>query len=176
MNRHTLIADLTTAPHRIYEAESQLLSAICAQHAAKDRLADAEAALYVSGQIDGKNAEIRAAQLREHTLPLQCTLRDAETARRRCEATLAYERDTFEALRAIAALLGPDQSLCVQVERWKHVHESRNDLVLKYLIATTPPVVLHIGTTPEEALAKLAAHFAPPTAPDLESVGEIGPE
>ena len=62
-----LIEKLYELPKLIEDAENAVIKDVQAIQGAKERLADEQDRLLTNGSIDGKNAEIRAAQLRERT-------------------------------------------------------------------------------------------------------------
>lgn len=96
---------LQTLPRDIKEAENDLVEGITGLQEDKDLLADKEAELLVNGKIDGKNAEIRAAQMRELTKVERNNVTLSENNVSRIKAKLNAAVNEFKAWRAIAGLL-----------------------------------------------------------------------
>lgn len=67
MNRQIVIEQLEKLPTQIETAEMRILQLQIKLDTSKEELKDREGELQLEGAIDGKNAEIRAAQLREMT-------------------------------------------------------------------------------------------------------------
>lgn len=96
---------LQTLPRAIGEAENDLVEGITELQEDKDLLADKEADLLVNGKIDGKNAEIRAAQMRELTKMERNKVSLSENNVSRIKARLNAAGNEFKAWRSIAGLL-----------------------------------------------------------------------
>lgn len=111
MNRDDLITALITLPGTIREAEDALLDATRAVQRAKSAHGATVAALYVNEMLTGKNKETRDAQEFDATVEVRAILTEAENALAVKRANLAHLRDEFSALRAVAALLGPEVTL-----------------------------------------------------------------
>ncbi len=88
-------------------AESSVIGAGFALDEAKAALADREAELLIrdDSPINGKNAEIRAAQMRQETTAERQAIQEAEAALLKEKATLNKLLNEFKALRAIVAML-----------------------------------------------------------------------
>jgi chromosome segregation ATPase len=106
MDRQELIGRLLALPEEIAAAERELLTVENDRQSLCAELQRQEDALHLSGRIDGKNAEIRGAQLREHTWELQDALAniDREIAGRKLEVRRLNQE--LLSLRAVAQLLG----------------------------------------------------------------------
>lgn len=90
------------------EAEERLLKAQAAYDRAKEALADAEAALLLGRgevQIDGKNAEVRAAQIREATAAERRAVQEASKELALARAQVEVRRQELSTWRAIARLV-----------------------------------------------------------------------
>ncbi len=96
---------LQDLPEAIEEAENELVEVNAELFSAKDLLADKEAELLVNGKIDGKNAEIRAAQMRGATKQEReaVTLFESDVARAKVKLNVVLNK--FKAYLAIAGLL-----------------------------------------------------------------------
>ncbi len=101
-----IVQELIDIPEEIKEAQEHVLDKSETLERVKAALKDREAELLLNGQIDGKNAEQRAAQMREKTKDLlgQVNKLEAELAKAKMELDHACNR--FKALRAIARILG----------------------------------------------------------------------
>lgn len=108
MTRQDLITKLTTLPGDIRDAEESILDATRAVQRARSAHGATVAALYVNELLTGKNKETRDAQEFDATVEVRAILTEAENALAVKRANLAHLRDEFSALRAIAALLGPE--------------------------------------------------------------------
>ncbi len=106
MDKKTIIQRLIGLPGEIEAAETAVIKMSQNLMEAKDALAERESFLLLSGKIDGKNAEIRSAQLRELTSAERQFVVDAENALAGVKAFLNKLRNTFEALQSIAQMLG----------------------------------------------------------------------
>lgn len=76
--REQLIADLMALKQSIVAANSEVYMAARELTSAKDELRIQENSLIRGGIIDGKNAEIRAAQMYEHTVIERQNVAEAE--------------------------------------------------------------------------------------------------
>lgn len=115
MNKHQIIDRLVTLPDLIAQAEVYVIESAEDLQVAKDSLAKMEGDLLlgnISGVlIDGKNAEQRQAQIREHTQDERKDLFEAETAL--AEARTEYNRllNELKALQSVARLLGGNEEV-----------------------------------------------------------------
>lgn len=103
--KNACIDVLQLLPGKIKDAENVLVEASFELQEAKEVLADKEAELLLTGKIDGKNAEIRSAQMRgltgvEHDSVVLC-----ENKVSRAKAKLNAAVNEFKAWRSIAGLL-----------------------------------------------------------------------
>ncbi len=105
MERELVIQRLEQLPMEIERAEKNLIDAVMAQTAAVDALKEKESSLQLSGLIDGKNAEIRQAQLAEKTKPERDAVKTAEAEVSEAKMVYNYKLNEFKAARAIAGLL-----------------------------------------------------------------------
>lgn len=87
--------------------EDTVIGAGFALDEAKAALADIEAELLIreDSPINGKNAEIRAAQMRQETQAERAAIASAEAALIKEKASLNKLQNEFRALRAIVAML-----------------------------------------------------------------------
>lgn len=105
MDRQMIINRLTQLPAEIEQAEMDLFDAQLRATKARDILANKEAQLYLDGIIDGKNAEIRSAQLKEHTAAERDAILAAENQVALARINLNRVLNQFKAYRAIAGLI-----------------------------------------------------------------------
>lgn len=105
MEKEQIVARLLALPTEIAVAEEQVLEANLHVLGAKGALQAKEDMLLLSNAIDGKNAEIRAAQMREKTISERGDLEDAELNLKNAVTRLGRLRDEFKALRAVVDLL-----------------------------------------------------------------------
>lgn len=105
LSRTDLITDLLAVAAALAGAESELLAAQRALTTAKELLEDAEAAAVLSGTVDGKNADARAAQVRAFTAAPREAVRQAQDTAHAAALTLRVLTARFSALRAVARLL-----------------------------------------------------------------------
>ena len=105
MNKQELIDKLTSLPGEIYLAEMAILGYQNNLVKEKELLTLKEADLYTEGKIDGKNAEIRAAQLKQLTIPERNNIAIAENELNLARINFNQLQNTFVAYRAIAGLL-----------------------------------------------------------------------
>ena len=106
MDKTTIIQRLLELPNEIEAAENEVIEMCEKVSKAKDDLTGKESVLLLSGKIDGKNAEIRSAQLRELALQERQAVNDAENALSGARAYLTKLQNTFRALQTITQLLG----------------------------------------------------------------------
>lgn len=93
-----LPAEITTAEDIVLEANRQVVQA-------KEFLQQKEDDVLLGNLIDGKNAEIRAAQMRQHTELEREDLAEAELKLKNEVARLSRFKDELRALQAVAGLL-----------------------------------------------------------------------
>lgn len=107
MDKQRMIDRLLALPAEIAAAEDAVLEANGRVLTAKEALQAAEDALTLTpdGPINGKNAEVRAAQMRQYTEEERAELAEAEIEQKNAVARLGRARDEFRALRAVADLL-----------------------------------------------------------------------
>jgi hypothetical protein len=105
MDRMLLIERLLAAPAEIALAEELLLGAEEEAADAARRLQEREDRLLLAGDIDGRNAEARAAQLRALTEHERQTVERHEGGLRWAKRNLHLALNQFAALRAVARLL-----------------------------------------------------------------------
>ncbi|MFB0841835.1 hypothetical protein [Paenibacillus oleatilyticus] len=105
MDRQSIISKLLALPAKIAAEEDNVLQAHANLIEAKGILQQKEDSLLLGNIIDGKNAEIRAAQMREYTEDERKHLIEAELSLKNAVARLERYRDEFRALRSVAELL-----------------------------------------------------------------------
>lgn len=105
MDKQSIINRLLALPAEIAAAEEATLQANMKLVTAKEMLQQKEDSLLLGNAIDGKNAEIRAAQLRQYTEHERESLADAELNLKNAVARLGRARDEFRALQAIVELI-----------------------------------------------------------------------
>ncbi|KPV60754.1 hypothetical protein QJ48_04345 [Paenibacillus sp. A3] len=105
MDRQSIISKLLALPAKIAAEEDNVLQAHANLIEAKGILQQKEDSLLLGNIIDGKNAEIRAAQMREYTEDERKHLIEAELNLKNAVARLERYRDEFRALRSVAELL-----------------------------------------------------------------------
>lgn len=103
-DKNFLVSCLNTLPNDIYNAEIKVLEAQKGVTQAKEFLAAKEADLYAEGLIDGKNAEIRNAQLRQLTAEERSGVALAENRLAQCRINLSCLQNQFSACKAIAGM------------------------------------------------------------------------
>jgi hypothetical protein len=106
--RATVAAELVAARDALLTAEGGLLDSTLWLNDARRLLQDTEdyVLLAPSGHLDGKNAEVRAAQLRDLTRKERRSVEQCEDARLRAVSALEQARATFSAVKVLARLLG----------------------------------------------------------------------
>ena len=87
--REKLISDLTSLKQSIAKANSEVYMAARELMTVKDELRIEENSLIRGGIIDGKNAEIRAAQMYEHTIMERQNVAEAEDYLEASKVTLS---------------------------------------------------------------------------------------
>jgi len=105
MNRDEIIKRLETLPADIFSAEKSVINAVNEIQEAKEELTNEQGRLLVNGTIDGKNAEIRAAQLRERTEEETKGVQRAENKASVAKANLNFLLNVQSNFRAIAGIL-----------------------------------------------------------------------
>ncbi|SFF22516.1 hypothetical protein SAMN04487969_11924 [Paenibacillus algorifonticola] len=105
MDKQALINRLLELPSEIAAAEDIVLQEHMLVVSAKESLQQKEDSLLLGNVIDGKNAEIRAAQVRQFTEHEREALADAEMRLKNAVARLGKGKDELRALRAVADLL-----------------------------------------------------------------------
>ncbi len=106
MNKIKLAERLLELPKLIDIAENDVFAATKALEDAKANLQEQQDGLLTSGAIDGKNAEIRAAQMREETRVELFAVANAEVGVREETRQLNFLNNELKALRSVAHLLG----------------------------------------------------------------------
>lgn len=106
MNKQDMAKRIMELPKEIAEAEDAVIEANRQVVLAKEILQQKEDDLLLGNMIDGKNAEIRAAQMRQQTEHERLNLSNAELHLKNGVTRLGRLRDEFKALRAVAGLLG----------------------------------------------------------------------
>lgn len=107
LSREELAKRLLEIPDAIREADKQLLCLIARQNEREFAFRKLEADLLLDekGPIDGRNAEVRAAQLFVHTAPERALVMDVKQQVAEAKAELDYQRALHEALIAAAGLM-----------------------------------------------------------------------
>ena len=105
MTKQEIVNRLLGLPGEIAAGEDALLEANRQVVLAKEVLQQKEDDLLLGNMIDGKNAEIRAAQMRQHTEHERLNLSNAELQLKNATTRLGRLRDEFRALQAVASLL-----------------------------------------------------------------------
>ena len=101
-----LIGELRRQPEKIAEAMEKILTQQRVSDEAKERLHDKEASLLCGeGPINGRNAEIRNAQLRMETEIERREVYEHSVVLAELRAQYELERDRFSALKAVSYLL-----------------------------------------------------------------------
>lgn len=101
-----IVQELIDIPEEIKKAQEHVLDKSETLERVKAALKDREAELLLNGQIDGKNAEQRAAQLRMHTKAEREAIMALEAELNREKVHLDYSYNRLKALRAVARILG----------------------------------------------------------------------
>lgn len=105
MNKQDMAKRILELPKEIAAAEDAVIEANRQVILAKEILQQKEDDLILGNMIDGKNAEIRAAQMRQHTEHERHNLASAELHLKNDTSRLGRLRDEFRALQAVANLL-----------------------------------------------------------------------
>lgn len=105
MDRKQIIARLCELPDLIEAQEQVVINAYGQVQECKSILTEAEDVLLLSGAIDGKNAETRAAQLRAKTVNEREGLQKAENLLSAERAKLNRLNNELAVYRAIAGML-----------------------------------------------------------------------
>ena len=105
MTKETLISRLLELPSAIAEAEGSVLENEDKRQQVADALQRIEDELLLNGIADGKNAEIRAAQVRSMTADTREVLVLKEQAKARALVEVRQLTHEFSALRNVARLL-----------------------------------------------------------------------
>ena len=105
MTKIELIEKLSTLPDEIYLAEIAIFETQNKVTVAREQLGIKEANLYDQGLIDGKNAEIRNAQLKQMTTPERNDIAIAENQVNLARINFNQLQNTLLACRAIAGML-----------------------------------------------------------------------
>ncbi len=103
--KNDVIKRLRELPGEIQAQENALLEAVQHQEAYAESLSNTEAGLLLSGAIDGKNAEIRAAQMKDKTAEERAKVREAENLVANARIGLNALLNELKSLQAIARLL-----------------------------------------------------------------------
>jgi hypothetical protein len=105
MTKQEIFKRLLELPGEIALAEDAVLEANQRVVTAKEALQQVEDGLLLNNVIDGKNAEIRAAQMRSHTVDERENLSEAELSLKNAAVRLGKLKDELRALQAAAGLL-----------------------------------------------------------------------
>lgn len=105
MTKQEIFKRLLELPSEIAAAEDVVLEANQRVVTAKETLQQVEDGLLLNNVIDGKNAEIRAAQMRTHTVDERKYLSEAELNLKNAAVRLGKLKDELRALQAAAGLL-----------------------------------------------------------------------
>lgn len=108
LDKNDLIKRLMELPHEIEKGERFVIDASLDVQRAKDVLATKEAELLLGDTINGKNAESRAAQLRQATTEERQAVTEAEQTLAKMRVILNRLQNEFRALQSVATLLGAD--------------------------------------------------------------------
>lgn len=108
MTKQEIVKRLLSLPTEIAVAEESVLQANMKLVLAKEMLQRKEDDLLLGNMIDGKNAEIRAAQMRQNTVHEREILADSEINLRNEAVRLGKCRDELRALQAVTSLLKGD--------------------------------------------------------------------
>lgn len=100
-----LIEKLSSLPGLIAEQEIDVINANLQVQESRSILTEAEDVLILNGQIDGKNAETRNAQMRAKTVSEREGLQKAENEVSIRRAKLSFLTNELAAYRAIAGML-----------------------------------------------------------------------
>lgn len=106
----TLIERLLALPGARASAELSLLEAETTRQHLQAHLTTVEDELLLSGAIDGKNCEVRAAQLRAGTVTTRERLEEATAAVARLKISVHHLQAEHASLRAVARLLAASET------------------------------------------------------------------
>lgn len=105
MTKQEIANRLLVLPKEIATAEDVVIEANRQVVLAKETLQRKEDDLLLGNDIDGKNAEIRAAQMRQHTELEREGLSNAELNLKNAAVRLSKLKDELGALNSVAGLL-----------------------------------------------------------------------
>ncbi len=105
MSKQGIISRLMALPGEIAMQENRIIDRQVLIQVTKTELANVEAELLTSGKIDGKNAEQRAAQLKQATIEEREAVAYGETELARERAALNLLQNEFAALKAVAGMM-----------------------------------------------------------------------
>ena len=105
MTKIDLIDKLVSLPDLIEEQEKASISASQQVQKSKGKLTEVEDVLLLGGVIDGKNAEIRAAQMRENTTSERETVQNAERVLTIEQVKINRLNNELAVYKAIAGML-----------------------------------------------------------------------
>ncbi len=105
MTKLDIINKLASLPDLIEEQEKVVIAAYQQVQESKSILTEAEDVLFLSGQIDGKNAETRNAQMRAKTVNEREGLQKAENLLSAERAKLNRLNNELAVYKAIAGML-----------------------------------------------------------------------
>ena len=105
MDKQFVIGRLMALPQEIFATENELITISEKIQDAKNTLTAREAELLTSGMIDGKNAEQRAAQLKQLTELERATMANTEKQLPAIRAALTRLQNEFSALKAVAGMM-----------------------------------------------------------------------
>jgi len=105
MTKLELIEKLSSLPELIAEQERAVINANLQVQDSKNILTEAEDVLILSGQIDGKNAETRNAQMRAKTVSEREGMQKAENQLSIDRARLNRLNNELAVYKAIAGML-----------------------------------------------------------------------
>ncbi|MBO8136773.1 MAG: hypothetical protein H0Z40_01340 [Desulfotomaculum sp.] len=100
-----VIKRLMELPNQLMEAEREVIVAQNEVQKAKAALVEKETELLINGEIDGKNAAIRDAQLKDKTAAEREAVAEAEKTLSFKKLILNGLQGEFKALRSVAQLL-----------------------------------------------------------------------
>lgn len=108
MNKQTIISRLLELPVEIAKAEQAVIEAQITLESAKNILTDAESYLLIGENtpVNGKNAEIRAAQLREYTKAEREAVTLAGDTLAQRSVYLRSLQNELKVLQSVALILG----------------------------------------------------------------------
>lgn len=99
------VLSINSAYAELATTRRQMAEAIEFEAMCQRVLNEREHALLLNGVIDGKNAELREAQMFNRTEPERAALLKAATKRRNAQLNLALATDAVQRLRTIVALI-----------------------------------------------------------------------